>query len=147
MAGSNHLHNLSSLTFCHVEWEGACDVLCEQLVRTRMLRQLRGLKTLSLDCVTDRGIRTLARRPELGGLRELSLAYSGDLSGEGVERLREGVELGSLLPWTLGWQTDKNQRSVVTVGTAARLLRKKGALRPGRSESARRVETARSLVR
>jgi uncharacterized protein (TIGR02996 family) len=92
LAGSNHLHNLSDLTFCHVEGKGFCDILCKELVRSRMLRQLRGLKTLSLDCVTDRGIRTLARCPELLGLRKLAIESGVDLSDGGVERLQEGVE-------------------------------------------------------
>jgi uncharacterized protein (TIGR02996 family) len=88
LAGSRHLHNLSDLTFCHVEWKGFCDILCEELVRSRMLRQLCGLKTLSLDCVTDQGIRTLAGCPELLGLRKLAIASGVDLSDEGVGRLR-----------------------------------------------------------
>jgi uncharacterized protein (TIGR02996 family) len=92
LAGSHHLPNLSDLTFCHVEWKGFCDLLCEELVRSRMLRQLRGLKTLSLDCVTDQGIRTLARCPELRGLRKLAIASGVDLSDESLERLQEGVE-------------------------------------------------------
>jgi uncharacterized protein (TIGR02996 family) len=65
IAGSHHLHNLAHLTFCHVEWEGFSDELCEELVRGRMLRQLPGLKTLALDCVTEQGIRALVRCPEL----------------------------------------------------------------------------------
>jgi hypothetical protein len=91
VAGSHHLHNLAHLTFCHVEWEGFSDELCEELARGRMLRQLPGLQTLALDCVTEQGIWALVRCPELLRLKELSIESRGDLSDESLERAQEGV--------------------------------------------------------
>jgi hypothetical protein len=91
IAGSHHLHNLAHLTFCHVESEGFSDELCEELVRGTVLRQLPGLQTLALDCVTERGIWALVRCPELLRLKELSIESRGDLSDQGLERAREGV--------------------------------------------------------
>jgi uncharacterized protein (TIGR02996 family) len=91
IAGSHHLHNLTHLTFCHAEWEGFSDELCEELARGMMLRQLPGLQTLALDCVTERGIWALARCPELVRLKEFSIKSRGDLSDESLKRAREGV--------------------------------------------------------
>jgi uncharacterized protein (TIGR02996 family) len=88
LAGADSLHNLSDLAFCHAETGNCCDVLCEGLVRSGALRRLSGLKTLALDCVTDLGIRTLGSCPELRNLSKLGIESRGDLSDEGVTRLR-----------------------------------------------------------
>jgi uncharacterized protein (TIGR02996 family) len=91
IAGSIHLHNLAHLTFCHVEWDGFSDELCNEIARGTMLRQLPGLQTLALDCVTEQGIWALVRCAELLRLNELSIKSRGDLSGESLERAKEGV--------------------------------------------------------
>jgi hypothetical protein len=93
IAGSHHLHKLAHLTFCHVEWEGFSDKLCEELARGRILRHLPGLQTFALDYVTDRGIWALVRCPELLRLKEHSIKSRGDPSDESLERAQEGVAM------------------------------------------------------